>query len=106
VSKLRPRHGTASTHLTAKTPPATPEITTLGTVRSGRASNTGVDDEERQALRAEGLDRDDPVRSLIVPHLLKGDAPDPVAEEGPVNGKSTKRSDDEDREQRPYRCSH
>lgn len=26
----------------------------------GRASNTGVDDEERQALRAEGLDPDDP----------------------------------------------
>jgi hypothetical protein len=30
--------------------------------------------------------------------------PDPVAEEGPVKGKSTEGSDDEDREQRPYRC--
>ena len=32
--------------------------------------------------------------------------PDPVAEEGPVKGKSTEGSDDEDGEQRPYRCSH
>jgi len=27
---------------------------------TGRTSNTGVDDDERQALRAEGLDPDDP----------------------------------------------
>jgi hypothetical protein len=32
--------------------------------------------------------------------------PDPVAEEGPVKGKSTQGSDDEDRDQRPYRLSH
>jgi hypothetical protein len=31
-----------------------------GTVTTGRTSNTGVDDDERQALRAEGLDPDDP----------------------------------------------
>jgi hypothetical protein len=43
---------------------------------------------------------------LVVPHLLRGDVPDPVAEEGPVKGKSTEGSDDEDREQRPYRCGH
>ena len=36
--------------------------------------------------------------SLIVPHLLSADVPDPVAEEGPVNGKSTHGSDDEDRQ--------
>ena len=42
---------------------------------------------------------------LVVPHLLKVDVPDPVAEEGPVKAKSTEGSDDEDREQRPYRCS-
>jgi hypothetical protein len=34
------------------------------------------------------------------------DVPDPVAGEWPVKGKSTEGSDDEDREQRPYRCSH
>ena len=27
---------------------------------AGRPSNTGVDDDEREALRAEGLDPDDP----------------------------------------------
>jgi hypothetical protein len=43
--------------------------------------------------------------SLIIPCVLKVDVPDPVAEEGPVKGKSTEGSDDEDREQRPYRCS-
>jgi hypothetical protein len=42
---------------------------------------------------------------LVVPHLLRGNVPDPVAEEGPVKGKSTEGSDDEDREQRPNRCS-
>jgi hypothetical protein len=31
-----------------------------GTVTTGRTSNTGVDDEERQALHGEGLDPDDP----------------------------------------------
>jgi hypothetical protein len=31
-----------------------------GTLRAGRTSNTGMDDDERQALRAEGLDLDDP----------------------------------------------
>ena len=31
-----------------------------GTVTTGRTSNTGVDDDERQALRNEGLDPDDP----------------------------------------------
>src|SRR5271166_5678058 len=35
----------------------------------------------------------------------KVDVPDPVAEAGPVKGKSTEGSDDEDREQRPYRGS-
>jgi hypothetical protein len=39
-----------------------------------------------------------PERSLIVPNLLRADVPDPVAEEGPVKGKSTEGSDDEDRE--------
>jgi hypothetical protein len=34
--------------------------------------------------------------SLIVPHLLRADAPDPAAEQGPVNGKSTEGGDDED----------
>jgi hypothetical protein len=43
--------------------------------------------------------------SLIIPCLLTVDVPDPVAEEGPVEGKSTEGSDDEHREQRPYRCS-
>jgi hypothetical protein len=47
-----------------------------------------------------------PERSLIVPRLVKVDAPDPVAEEGPVKGKSTEGSDDEDRERRPYHFSH
>jgi hypothetical protein len=42
---------------------------------------------------------------LVVPHLLRGNVPDPVAEEGPVKGKSTEGSDDEDREQCPNRCS-
>ena len=32
----------------------------FGTVTTVRTSNTGVDDDERQALRAEGLDSDDP----------------------------------------------
>jgi hypothetical protein len=32
-----------------------------GTVTTGRTSNTGVDDDERQALKAEGLDPDDPI---------------------------------------------
>jgi hypothetical protein len=31
-----------------------------GTLTTGHASNTGGDDDERQALRAEGLDPDDP----------------------------------------------
>jgi hypothetical protein len=31
-----------------------------GTVTAGRASKTGMDDDERQGLRAEGLDPDDP----------------------------------------------
>src|ERR1700757_5493809 len=46
-----------------------------------------------------------PECSLIVPRILMGDVPDPVAEEGPVKSKSTERSDDEDRGQRPYDCS-
>jgi hypothetical protein len=37
---------------------------------------------------------------------LTVDAPDPVAEEGPVEGKSTEGTDNEDREQRPCCCSH
>src|ERR1700757_875101 len=45
-----------------------------------------------------------PECSLIVPSMIKVDVPDPVAEQGPVKGKSTEGSDDEDREQRPYRC--
>ena len=36
------------------------ELTKPETVRPGRTSNTGVDDDGRQALRAEGLDPDDP----------------------------------------------
>ena len=47
-----------------------------------------------------------PECSRMVPHSLKVDVPDPVAEQGPVKGKSTQRSDDEDGQQRPYRCSH
>src|SRR5271156_2210398 len=43
---------------------------------------------------------------LVVPHLLRGDVPDPVAEEEPVKGRSTEGSDDEDRAQRPYHCGH
>jgi hypothetical protein len=31
-----------------------------GTLTPGRASNTGRDDDERQALQAEGLNPDDP----------------------------------------------
>ena len=46
-----------------------------------------------------------PECSLIVPHLLTVDVPDPVTEEGSVNGKSAEGSEDENREQRPYRCS-
>jgi hypothetical protein len=46
-----------------------------------------------------------PECSLIAPRILKGDVPDPVAEEGPVKGKSTEGSDDEVKEQRPYHCS-
>jgi hypothetical protein len=46
-----------------------------------------------------------PECSLIAPRLLRVDVPDPIAEEGPVKGESTEGSDDEDREQRPYRCS-
>ena len=38
--------------------------------------------------------------------LLRGNVPDPVAVERPVKGKSTEGGDDEDREQRPYRCEH
>src|SRR6516225_9799629 len=45
-----------------------------------------------------------PECSPIVPRFLRVDVPDPVAEDGPVKGKSTERSDDEDREQRPYHC--
>ena len=41
---------------------------------------------------------------LVVPHLVRGDVPDPVAEERSVKAKSTEGSDDEDSEQRPYRC--
>jgi hypothetical protein len=41
----------------------------------------------------------------VLKRLFRVDPPDPVAEEGPVNGKSTEGSNDEDREQRPYRCS-
>src|SRR6516165_2801358 len=47
-----------------------------------------------------------PECSLIVPRLVRVDVPDPVAEEGPVKGKSTEGSDDEDRDHRPYRFSH
>jgi len=43
--------------------------------------------------------------SLIVPRILRVDVPDPVAEGGPVESKSTEGSDDEDGEQRPYHCS-
>ena len=47
-----------------------------------------------------------PECSLVVPRCVRVDAPDPVAEAGPVKGKSTEGSDAEDREQRPYCCSH
>src|ERR1700757_1029922 len=47
-----------------------------------------------------------PECSLIVHRLVRVDVPDPVAEEGPVNGKGTEGSNDQDRQQRPYRCSH
>jgi len=40
--------------------PGTVARTLLGTVREGAASNSGVDDDERQALQAEGLDPNDP----------------------------------------------
>jgi len=40
--------------------------------------------------------------SPAVPRRLGVDVPDPVAEDGPVKGKSTKGGDDEDREQGPY----
>jgi hypothetical protein len=39
--------------------------------------------------------------SLVSPRPLGVDVPDPVAEEGPVKGKSTEGSYDQDREQRP-----
>jgi hypothetical protein len=32
----------------------------------------------------------------LIPWIFKVDVPDPVAEEGPVKGKSTEGSDDED----------
>jgi hypothetical protein len=35
-------------------------VTKAGTLRQGRTSNTGVDDDERRALRDEGLDPNDP----------------------------------------------
>jgi hypothetical protein len=35
-------------------------VTKAGTVRQARTSNTGVDEDERQALQAEGLDPDYP----------------------------------------------
>src|SRR5271156_1016936 len=38
----------------------TPDKPNAGTLRQGGASRTCMDDEERQALRAEGLDPDDP----------------------------------------------
>ena len=37
-----------------------PRFTLFGTLTAGATSNSGVDYEERQALRAEGLDPDDP----------------------------------------------
>jgi hypothetical protein len=37
-----------------------------GTVTTGRTSNTGVDDDKRQALRAEGLDPDDPAVIAVI----------------------------------------
>ena len=41
-----------------------------GTVTTGRTSNTGVDDDERVALRAEGLDPDDPAVIAAI-HLVR-----------------------------------
>jgi hypothetical protein len=38
--------------------------------------------------------------------MLTVDVPDPVAEEGPVEGNRTEGTDNEDREQRPCCCSH
>jgi hypothetical protein len=46
-----------------------------------------------------------PPQYLRIPQVLAVDPPDPVAEQGPVKGKSTQGSDEEDRDQRPYRCS-
>ena len=37
-----------------------------GTVTTGRTSNTGVDDDKRQGLRAEGLDPDDPAVIAVI----------------------------------------
>jgi hypothetical protein len=37
-----------------------------GTTRQDGASNTGVDDEERRALQAEGLDPDDPAVTAAI----------------------------------------
>ena len=44
--------------------------------------------------------------SYSLTFIFRVDPPDPVAEEGPVKGKSTEGSNDEDREQHPYRFSH
>jgi hypothetical protein len=40
--------------------PSQSSATPGGTVRPGLTSNTGVDDDERQALQTEGLDPNDP----------------------------------------------
>ena len=41
-------------------------VSSRGTVTTGRTSNTGVDDDKRQALRAEGLDPDDPAGIAVI----------------------------------------
>jgi hypothetical protein len=40
-----------------------------GTITAGRTSKNGVDDEEAQALRAEGLDPDDAVARSVAKRL-------------------------------------
>jgi hypothetical protein len=42
-----------------------------GTVTTGRTSNTGVDDDERQALQAEGLDPDDPAVVAAIDRICR-----------------------------------
>jgi hypothetical protein len=54
LPKLKQRQG-----ISMRVRPERP-CTKRGTLTAGRTSNTGVDDDERQALQAEGLDPDDP----------------------------------------------